>query len=86
MDHGEVGCMFDYMGKLWLWLTTNVWKVGWVLCMNYVQGLVGFSATLSALGLLLTRLCTNSRIIYGMAQVEMVCLNFNILFYPCVYK
>ncbi len=50
---------------------------------------MGFSATLSALGLLLTRLCTNSRIIYGMAQVEMVCLNFNNfnnLLYPCVYK
>jgi hypothetical protein len=60
-----------------------------VLCMNYVQGLVGFSATLSALGLLLTRLCTNSRIIYGMAQVEMVRLNFNNFnnfFNPCVYK
>jgi hypothetical protein len=42
MDHGEVGCMFDHMGKLWLWLTTNVWKEGRVvLCMNLCTGIGG---------------------------------------------
>lgn len=33
---------------------------------------MGVAALFSAFGILLTRLCTNSRILYGMAQVEQV--------------
>ncbi|CAM6129080.1 unnamed protein product [Calypogeia fissa] len=39
---------------------------------NFLKGWMGVSAASSALGLLLTRLCTNSRIVYGMALVEQV--------------
>jgi hypothetical protein len=33
---------------------------------------MGLAAALSALGLLLTRLCTNSRLVYGMSLIRQV--------------
>ncbi|KAL2608951.1 hypothetical protein R1flu_027524 [Riccia fluitans] len=55
---------------------SKLWKEGTYVIVakliggNILKGWMGFSAVSSALGLLLTRLCTNSRIVYGMALVE----------------
>ncbi|KAL3676939.1 hypothetical protein R1sor_026887 [Riccia sorocarpa] len=55
---------------------SRLWKEGTYVIVakliggNILKGWMGFSAVSSALGLLLTRLCTNSRILYGMALVE----------------
>ncbi|BBN19559.1 hypothetical protein MPTK1_8g11690 [Marchantia polymorpha subsp. ruderalis] len=56
----------------------RLWKEGTYIIVakliggDILKGWMGFSAASSALGLLLTRLCTNSRIVYGMALVEQV--------------